>query len=225
VGAHAHRGAIGLTGRTDRELLALLVHEVRSPVAALAAIAAELESERLPERDLPDLLELTVAACRAIDRVVGDAALGSVHLEPADVGRLARDAAAAATLGGARVRAMVASDVPGLQADPLRLRQALDNLIANAVTIAPPERDVVVTVGTENAQIFVSVIDEGPGIPRSQQERIFEPGVRLDPGRSGSGLGLAVARSIVEAHAGTLTVESEPGKGASFTIALPLARP
>jgi signal transduction histidine kinase len=194
-------------------------------VAALAAIAAALQSERLPEGDVPDLLELTLAACRAIDRVVGDAALGSVHLEDVDVGRLARDATAAAALGGARVRQVITPGVPVLQADPLRLRQALDNLVTNAVASSPPDGEVVVTVGTQNGQILVEVADAGPGIPASQQERIFERGVRLDSGRPGSGLGLTVARSIVEAHGGTLTVESEPGKGATFTIALPLTPP
>jgi len=67
------------------------------------------------------------------------------------------------------------------------------------------------------------VIDQGPGIPFGDQERIFEAGVRLNPERPGSGLGLVVARSIVEAHGGALTVESFPDQGATFTIALPVS--
>ncbi len=71
--------------------------------------------------------------------------------------------------------------------------------------------------------VLLSSTDRGPGIPIGEQERIFEPGVRLDRERSGSGLGLAIARAIAESHGGTLTVESVPGEGATFTIALPVS--
>ncbi len=71
--------------------------------------------------------------------------------------------------------------------------------------------------------MLLSVADHGPGIPFDEQERIFEAGVRLDSGQPGSGLGLAVARAIAEAHGGTLTIDSVPGEGATFTIALPVS--
>ncbi len=207
----------------DGDRLAFLVHEVRSPVAALSAIAEALADGDLDEGTQRELAGLALAACRGIERVVGDAAVGSVRLEEVDVGRLVKESVAAAVLGGASVRASVAADLPRIDADPLRLRQALDNLVANSVTHSPPGHEVVVNARVGEGEILLSVSDRGGGIPVEEQERIFEPGVRLDTSRPGSGLGLAVARAIAEAHGGTLTVESAPGRGATFNLALPSA--
>jgi len=207
---------------SDRDRLTFLVHEVRSPVAALSAIAEALADGDLDEGTQRELAGLALAACRGIERVVGDAAVGSVRLEEVDVGRLVRESVTATALGGASVRASVAEDLPLIEADPLRLRQALDNLVANAVTHSPPGGEVVVSVLVSGGEILLSVSDKGAGIPIEEQERIFEPGVRLATARPGSGIGLAVARAIAEAHGGTLTVESAPGEGATFTLVLPL---
>ena len=212
-----------MSARSDGDRLAFLVHEVRSPVAALSAIAEALAGRDLDEGTQRELAGLALAACRGIERVVGDAAVGSVRLEEVDVGRLVRESVAAAVLGGASVRAAVAADLSRIDADPLRLRQALDNLVANAVTHSPPGHEVVVIARVGEGEILLSVSDKGGGIPVEEQERILEPGVRLDTSRPGSGLGLAVARAIAEAHGGTLTVESVPGRGATFTLALPSA--
>jgi len=213
-----------VTDRRESDRLAFLVHEVRSPVAALSAIAAALADGDLDEGTQRELAGLALAACRGIERVVGDAAVGSVRLEEVDIGRLARESVAAAVLGGASVRASVAADLPRIDADPLRLRQALDNLVANAVTHSPPGGEVVVSARVGNGAIRVSVSDTGVGIPIEEQERIFEPGVRLATAVPGSGIGLAVARAIAEAHGGTLTVESAPSEGATFTLVLPLPK-
>jgi len=209
---------------SDGDRLAFLVHEVRSPVAALSAIADALAGGDLDEGTRRELAGLALAACRGIERIVGDAAVGSIRLEEVDVGRLVRESVAAATLGGASVSLAIAAGLPRIEADPLRLRQALDNLVANAVTHSPPGGDVVISARVGNGAIRVSFSDTGVGIPIEEQERIFEPGVRLDTERPGSGLGLAVARAIAEAHGGTLTVESAPGEGATFTLVLPLPK-
>jgi len=211
-----------VSARSDGDRLAFLVHEVRSPVAALSAIAEALAGGDLDEGTQRELAGLALAACRGIERVVGDAAVGSVRLEAVDVGGLVRESVAAAALGGAKVRPVVSSDLPRIAADPIRLRQALDNLVANAIAHSPPGGEVVVNARVGEGEILLSVSDKGAGIPIEEQERIFEPGVRLDTSRQGSGLGLAVARAIAEAHGGTLTVESAPGDGATFTLVLPL---
>ncbi len=212
-----------MSSPSDGERLAFLVHEVRSPVAALSAIAEALAARDLDEGTQRELAGLALAACRGIERVVGDAAMGSVRLEEVDVGRLVRESVAAAVLGGASVTSSISSDLPRIDADPLRLRQALDNLVANAVTHSPPGREVVVNARVGEGEILLSVSDKGGGIPVEEQEWIFEPGVRLATGRPGAGIGLAVARAIAEAHGGRLTVESVPGRGATFTLALPAA--
>lgn len=221
MGAHTARRAICVTG-PDRDRLAILVHEVRSPVAALAAIAETYRDNRLETTARRPLVELAIAACRGIERLVSDAAVASVRLEKVDIHRLVDEAVTAAVLGGGNVRAEVDVGLPSLHADPFRLRQALDNLVLNALRHAGSSEEVLVRAGRAGAIVQLSVADHGPGVPLDEQERIFEAGVRLDTGGRGSGLGLAVARAIAEAHGGTLTVESVPGEGATFTIALPV---
>jgi two-component system, OmpR family, sensor histidine kinase BaeS len=146
-----------------------------------------------------------------------------VRLEDVDIGRLVDETVTAAVLGGGHVRAEVAAGLPLVQADPLRLRQALDNLVSNALLHSGSAGEVVVSGRRTETSILLSVADTGTGVPPADQERIFGSGLRLDSERPGSGLGLAVARAIAEAHAGTLTVDSVPGRGATFTVTLPLA--
>jgi signal transduction histidine kinase len=208
-----------MTSPADRDRLAVLVHEVRSPVAALAAIAeAYREAETAARRSL---VALALAACSGIERLVSDRRLDSVVRERVDVGRVAEESAAAAVLRGGRVRTEIEPGLPSLEADPQRLRQAIDNLIANALTHAP-EGDVLVAAQSDGTTLAVSVTDSGTGIPFEERERIFDAGVRLDAARPGSGLGLAIARSLAAAHGGAVTVESAPGRGATFSLTLPL---
>jgi signal transduction histidine kinase len=204
----------------DHERLAILVHEVRSPVAALAAIAQAYRDADLPARR--SLAALAVAACSGIERVVSDATVDSVVRQRVDVARLVEGSVAAAVLRGGKVRAEVERDLPPVDVDPFRLRQALDNLVSNALTHGATGGEVIVALRSGGGVLVLSVSDGGPGISAEEQERIFEAGVRLDPARPGSGLGLAVARAIAEAHGGRLGVESGPEGGATFTLTLPL---
>jgi len=205
-----------MSPETDR--LAVLAHEVRSPVAALAAIA-----EAYPAADAATrrrLLELAAAAVAGLERLLADAAPASLLLERLDAGRLAVDAAETAALGGALV---VAETEAGLEVggDPERLRQALDNLIANAVGHSPAGGTVTVTARREGGSVVIAVADEGDGIASADRARVFEPGVRLTIDRPGSGLGLAVVRTIARAHGGEVEVVSSPGQGATFRLVLP----
>lgn len=205
----------------DNERLAVLVHEVRSPVAALSAIAESLAGAELDSGVRRDLVHLAILACRGVERVVTDAAVASIRLEPVDAVTLVEDVVNSAVLRGGRVE-LAASSVPIVRGDPSRLRQAVGNLVENAVVHGGTDGVVVVGVRADNA-LRISVTDTGPGVAQDQLERIFDVGVRLDPdATSGSGLGLAVARAIVDAHGGTLTVTSSAGVGTTFTVALPL---
>jgi two-component system OmpR family sensor kinase len=208
-----------VTAQADLERLPVLVHELRSPVAALAAIAAVFRGSSVDSTERRALAELALAACRGIERIVGDAAVSSIRLEEVDLARLAREAVAAGELVGADLRTVIEGSTR-VTADPVRLRQALDNLIANAVRHAPGGQ-VVVAVAEGDGFVELSVSDNGPGIAVSDQERIFEPGTRLDADDAGAGLGLALARAIAVAHGGTLTVTSAPDQGTTFTLALP----
>jgi signal transduction histidine kinase len=201
--------------------LAVLSHELRSSVAALVAIA-EVYAESDSTRRLR-LLELARAASRNIERLVSDATVASVRLERLDAGLIARDAAEAAAVGDMPVCAIVEEALPFVDADPLRLRQALDNLIGNALGHSPAGAEVVVRARVEGGRVLLSVTDRGEGMPESELDRVFEPGVRLTGDRPGSGLGLAIVRAIAEAHGGSIAVQSAPGQGATFTLALPVS--
>lgn len=207
----------------DREQLAFLVHEVRSPVGALAAVGRALAGEPGESQSRRRLLELAVAACRGIERLVRDVTVTSVVLEPVDLVRIVDDVAAAASLTSARpVDVRHAEQEIVVDADPLRLRQALDNLVRNAIAVSPADGRVVIDAVSGGGTVRIAVSDGGPGIAEADRARIFEPGVRLDEWRPGSGLGLAVARAIAEAHKGALRVESTPGVGSTFTLELPV---
>jgi len=198
--------------------LAVLAHEIRSPVAALAAIAEAYPAADLARRRR--LLELAGAAVASLERILADAEPASLRLRRLDAGRLAIDAAETATLGGALV---VADTEEGLEVDgdPERLRQAIDNLISNAVGHSPVGGKVTVTARREGESVVISVIDEGDGLASDDHARVFEPGVRLTAARPGSGLGLAVVRTIAQAHGGEVEVVSSPGQGATLRLVLP----
>ncbi len=106
-----------------------------------------------------------------------------------------------------------------------KLRKVLVNLVDNAIKYSPEGGEVEIRVDAENGQCRIEVADHGLGIPSSERERIFEKFYRLDPqlagGVGGSGLGLYICRELVERMNGRLDVDSEPGEGSRFTVALP----
>lgn len=206
-------------GEMRAERLAVLAHELRSPVAALRAIADAFPSAAPAQR--VRLLELAAAAARSIDRLILDASVASVRLAPVDPGSIARDAAEAASLGGAPVRVEIEPGLPRVEGDAVRLRQALDNLIGNAVGHSPKGAEIVVTARLRAGSVLVAVADAGEGIAQADLARVFEPGVRLTDARPGSGLGLAIVRAVATAHGGEVEVESSPGQGTTFTLVLP----
>ncbi len=118
----------------------------------------------------------------------------------------------------------IASDLPPLRANPIRIRRMLDNLLGNAIKYTPDGGSVWVSISTQDHQIILKVDDTGPGIPTEEQNNIFEKFYRATtaPGSvEGSGLGLAIVKSIVTSHQGRVWVESTVGKGSSFIVILP----
>ena len=210
-----------MSSSLDLERLAILVHELRSPVAALSAIARALAEDELDRAGRRELVRLSTLACRAIERIVGDVAVASIHRETIDPVALARDVVTAARLRGAHVAFVSEEVVPFVDADPARVRQVLDNLITNAVVHGGSDVEISVAVRSDEA-LRIIVSDAGPGIANDELERIFDAGVRLAPERAGTGIGLALSRSIAEGHGGALTVESRLGHGTAFTLSLPL---
>jgi signal transduction histidine kinase len=205
----------------DTDRLAVLVHEARSPVAALSAIARTLVDVELDTEARRELVRLSTLACRAIERIVADAAVTSIHRETIDPVALVRDVVTAARVRGVPIAFAAPQKAPPVDADPARLRQALDNLITNALVHGGPGVEISVVLRADDA-LEIDVSDSGPGIAEDELERIFDTGVRLDPERPGTGIGLALTRSIAEGHGGALSVASCLGSGTVFTLSLPL---
>ncbi len=241
--------ALLLTGRalvpiraafaTERRFVAAASHELRTPAAIIHASAEVLQRENLVREDGSSLVSGIVAEADRLGRLVaGLLALSAsradpdaVHVEPLDLGALAADA-------GARTGALAAErgcaiavtpdPVPVLPVlgDPDRLLQVLLVLLDNATRHSPAGADVTLDMGRRDGRAWVSVADRGPGVPAADRERIFEPFARAVGARGrrpeGTGLGLAVARTLVERHHGSIEVEDRPGGGAAFTVSLPL---
>ncbi len=152
----------------------------------------------------------------------------SYSFSDVDLSRLVEDAVTTASIGQDEVRitASVSSSLPHIRGDRERLRQVLGNLLENAIKYSPAGGEVGVHAHPENGKVKISVVDDGPGIPHDQQRLIFEKFGRADiagGSKPGTGLGLFIARSIAEAHGGTIDVRSSPDAGSTFTLTLPAA--
>jgi PAS domain S-box-containing protein len=126
-----------------------------------------------------------------------------------------------------KVQTDVSLGIPALRANPVRLRQVLDNVVGNAIKYSNKDGEVKVSIRSEGDQIILQVSDDGPGIPIQDQPHIFDKfyrGRNMDK-QEGSGLGLAIVKSIVDAHQGRIWVESNLGQGSTFFIVLPVNSP
>ncbi|MEU6445029.1 HAMP domain-containing sensor histidine kinase [Streptomyces sp. NPDC047046] len=221
-----------------RRFVADASHELRTPVTAVLGYAdlhhqGVLEEPAHRERAMRGITAEALRMQRLVDDLLLlarlDAAEVETPLRPAEVDlvELVEHAADAFRASHPNHPLTV---VPGPQAlklrlDPQRVRQVLDNLLTNAAVHTPPGTGVSVGVWVRDGSARVRIADAGPGVPAADQERVFDRFYRVDKARSrdrgGSGLGLAVASSLVRAHGGTITLESEPGSTV-FTVSLPL---
>ncbi|HVM56314.1 MAG TPA: ATP-binding protein [Gaiellaceae bacterium] len=218
------------------DFVSLVSHELRSPMAAVIGAARTLQERRqeltLEQREA--FLALIANETNRLATLVGDvldtsrieAGTFSHTFSQVDLVQLVDDAVALASIGQdrVRVRADVAGRLPPVHGDRERLRQVLSNLIDNAVKYSPECGEVRVGACAESGVVRITVSDDGPGIAHDQQQLIFEKFGRASGGgatKPGTGLGLFIARSIAEAHGGTLDVESTPDAGATFTLSLP----
>lgn len=233
-----HRGEATHAGRTDREVLAMLAHELRHPLSVIVMKVATLR-QKAGEPLRADVDAVDRSAAR-LSRLIQDAmdvsqiASGrfrirvSPHrLEVAELLRHARQQSPAPE----RVALCLPHDGPDLTCDRGRVLQVLDNLIGNALKFTPEPGRVVVRVEVDDVEVVFHVEDEGRGVPSDELGRLFDP-PRADRARpkrpgEGAGLGLYISRGLVEAHGGRLWARSEEGRGSRFSFALPrsLAHP
>jgi signal transduction histidine kinase len=219
------------------DFVSLVSHELRSPMAAVIGAARTLQDRwrELSPDQRASFLALIGDETSRLATLIGDvldtsrieAGTFSYSFSDVDLGELVRDTVATAQVGQdeVEVTAAVPDRMAPVRGDRERLRQVLVNLIDNAVKYSPPGDEVEVAAWWDDGRAGVAVRDNGPGIPREQQGLIFEKFGRANVGggKPGTGLGLFIARSIAEAHGGSLGVRSAPGQGTVFTLELPLS--
>jgi signal transduction histidine kinase len=218
------------------DFVSLVSHELRSPMAAVIGAARTLQARwrELQPEQREAFLALIGDETSRLAAMIGDvldtsridAGTFSYRFGDVDMGLVVRESVAAAELAQDEVPVVADVDggVPLLRGDPERLRQIVANLIENAVKYSPAGVPVEVRARLSDGAVLVSVTDRGPGIAPVDQRLIFEKFGRVagGPQKPGSGLGLYIARSIAEAHGGSLAVESRPGHGSTFTLSVPL---
>jgi two-component system OmpR family sensor kinase len=209
-------------------------HELRTPVAAVSAYAELFDRGA---RDRPDDLARAMTGIqresRRIGVLVSDLLLLArldqgrpLEARPTDLTEIAVEAVDAAhVLEPKRPLSLDAPEVVTVTGDPERLRQVVDNLLANVRAHTPADAAAAVRVRREGASAVLEVDDAGPGLAAEQAAHVFERFYRGDPSRSrdhgGAGLGLAIVAAIVEAHCGSVGVETAPGAGTTFRVTLP----
>lgn len=226
--------------RVREEVLAIVSHDLKTPLGAMA-IAAQMVSRLAPPGPAGDDLRKAASTVRRgadrmrrlildlVDVAGTDARPLSIAPAEHEAGAIVREAVEAmqALADDREVRLEIAAreEVP-LRCDRDRLLQVLSNLVANALQVTPAGGGVRVEARREGAEALLVVADDGPGIPAEDLPHLFERWYRGKRARyPGSGLGLAIARTIVEAHGGRIWATSEEGKGSVFSFALPLGGP
>jgi len=216
-------------------------HELRTPLTAIRSVGeVALQDQKSPPeyRDvIGSMLEEVDRLTRLVENLLAlsRADAGHIQLQRADLSllTLAHEARSLVEVLAEEKQQRIAvdGDDPDLRvsADRLILRQAIVNLLDNAIKYSPVERRIVIRVRRGgDSQVFLEVIDQGPGIPTEHRSRVFERFYRVDSARTrewgGAGLGLSIVQWAVEAHGGEITLESEEGRGCTFRMSLPLTR-
>ncbi len=214
-------------------VLRAVSHDLRSPLTAIQMAVGGLTSHEyeLGERDRRELLDTIAVETERLTRLISNlldlsrlqagAALPEAELWPPDA--LVAQAITALGHRADGVRVQLPADLAPVRVDPIHAQRVLVNLIENAIRYSDSGEPVTVRGTSTRRDVILRVVDHGAGIPASELERIFEPFSAVDDGHSGAGLGLAIARGFAEANGGRVWAESQPGQGASFAFALPIA--
>jgi len=224
--------------RLRRNMVADVAHELRTPLSNLSGyLEAIRDGVVKPDTDtIRSLDEEASSLSRLVDDLqelsLADAGELKLTCHKEGASKLIKQVVAAlqpkAAAKGLTVSVNLPDDLPPVNIDSHRIRQVLHNLLENAVAHTTQGDTITVTSWQQDNQLKVSVADTGAGIPAKDLPNIFERFYRVDKSRTratgGTGLGLTIAKRLVEAHDGKIEVQSEPGKGSTFTFALPIAR-
>jgi signal transduction histidine kinase len=209
------------------ELSAVVAHEVRNPLGVVFNSLGSLRKAVRGNADAEMLLGIVGEEADRLNRIVSDLLdfarphEASLRLEPVDaVLSSAREATLALTGSALDIALELAPDLPQVAVDARMLRQALINLLVNAVQASPRGARVALRGWRDGDTVRLDVADSGPGIPAAHRHRIFQPFFTTKA--TGTGLGLAVVKRIVDAHAGEVSVETGEGRGTTFSVKLPV---
>jgi len=228
--------------REKNRILGFAAHDLRNPLAALRGFIDVVDHGLIGDLDLRAQRLLRCMSrsidymTRLVDGLVDFSAIESGHLsidlQPIDLGLLVEESIAIQRLAAGRKAVTLVVDCPAdlglVNVDPAKFEQVVHNLVGNAVRYSPEGGDVRVAVSRIGDHVVLSVDDDGPGIADDQRHTVFMPFVRGEQApREGShsdkgvGLGLAIVKRIIEGHGGTIRVDSAPGTGTRFTVAVP----
>ncbi|HVG35044.1 MAG TPA: CHASE2 domain-containing protein [Pyrinomonadaceae bacterium] len=226
--------------RIRAETLQLVSHELRTPLTSIRGLSELLLKYPVPADASPEILETIYAEAIRMNELINryldvtriEAAAQLLSRQPLNVNKLIRECVRALSSPAAEkdIQIELKLEEPSVIvfADGPLLTQAINNLLSNAVKYSPNDSDVEIGALKDEERVLLYVRDHGYGIPREFQERVFDKFYRLerDAGSEtvGTGLGLPLVKEIVERHGGHVTLESEPDKGSTFTIHLPLQR-
>ena len=209
------------------ELSAVVAHEVRNPLGVIFNSLGSLRRLLKPQGDARMLLDIVGEEADRLNRIVGDlldfARPATPVLRPEPLDRVVDEAVAAAlaqNAPGVEVRRDVARDLPPVPIDARMVRQAVLNVAVNAVQAMPRGGALTIRTRREGSRALLELEDTGAGIPEEVRGRIFEPFFTTKA--SGTGLGLAVVKRIVDGHGGEISVRSRPGAGTTFSLRFPL---
>lgn len=220
---------------TRRDFVSNISHELRTPLASIKAAVETLQDGALADPSVADdFLSRMEQEVDHLTQLVGELAelssiesgrqmeMAIVDLHPIVEDTVSRLRALAGR-SGVSITADVPLNLPPVRADASRIFQVLMNLVHNAIKFTPPEGHITISAEPIGNRVVISVSDVGIGIATENLSRIFERFFKADKSRSseGSGLGLAIAKHIVQAHNGEIWVESEQGKGSTFSFSLP----
>ena len=224
--------------RATHDLVAIVAHDLRAPVGVLHGITDLLLRDwaRLEEGERLRLLQLMAASCERLGALVDDvldvaridAGQLRYELTVVDAGAVLQRAVDDVDPEQRRVTAARPDAPAWVRVDEQRLWQVVVNLLTNALKFSPPTEPVEAAVTAGGGVVRIAVIDHGMGIPRDEQPRLFQRFSRISRVNSpamatGTGLGLFIARSLVEAQGGAIGVDSDRGHGATFWITFPQA--
>jgi len=209
------------------EMAAVLAHEIRNPLGSIRGTAEILRDDYRPGDPKHEFIEIQIKETERLNRVVEDF-LRMARPQPAEMARCSLreelETIVTLTAGDARSRKIRLTLEPPagdlfVSADGEKLRQAFLNIVINALQATPENGSVAIATSQADGRHEIRFTDTGYGIDADTLARIFEPFFTTKP--DGTGLGLAITKKIIEAHGGTLEMESEPGKGTTVIVRLP----